>query len=360
MVDITTIGAGGGSIARVVDGGLTVGPESAGATPGPVCYGKGGQEPTVTDAHAALGHLPEALLGGAFALDRAAAWAAIEQRIAAPLRLDVTAAARGILDVANNSMLGAIRLVSIERGHDPRSFALMPFGGAGPLHGGDLARLIGCERVVVPPSPGVLSAIGLLASSLRAEFARTCLQLGGAYDEARLDETFSVLEGEARAWLASERVPPEMVHLTRQVSMRYEDQGSELTITWHGAIDEDGVAATALAFHRAHERLYGFQLADTPIEIVTLRIDAVGRLPALKLRELRRGTDVTPAIIGRQVMHLPTGATEAVVYDRRKLGAGAVIHGPAIIMQLDATTLVLDGQRAEVHPFGALVIGRSS
>src|SRR5205823_12067262 len=187
MIDIVTIGAGGGSIARVSDtGALIVGPQSAGAVPGPVCYGRGGSEPTVTDAHLALGHLPPYLLGGSFALDVEAARRAIAARIAEPLGLGLDAAARGILAIADNNMMGAVRVVSVERGRDPRDFVLVPFGGAGPLHGGALARLLGIRTLLVPPAPGVLSALGLLASDLKTEFSRTCIERGPDYDTGRI------------------------------------------------------------------------------------------------------------------------------------------------------------------------------
>ena len=195
MVDIVTIGAGGGSIARVSDtGALIVGPQSAGAEPGPVCYGRGGVEPTVTDAHLVLGHLPPYLLGGSFALDVEAARTAIRRRIAEPLGMTVEAAARGILAIVDNNMVGAIRVVSVERGHDPRDFSLLPFGGAGPLHGGSLARLLGMRTIVVPPAPGVLSALGLLVSNLKAEFTRTCLQKAGAFDAGAVARVFGELD----------------------------------------------------------------------------------------------------------------------------------------------------------------------
>ncbi len=358
MVDLTTIGAGGGSIARIAEtGGLVVGPQSAGADPGPVCYGRGGTEPTVTDAHLVLGHLPERLLGGSFRLDPALARAAIAARIAAPLGLDVEAAARGILDIANSTMLGAIRIVSVERGHDPRDLALVPFGGAGPLHGGALARLIGCPTVLVPPAPGVLSALGLLASSLRAEFSRSCVQRGGRFDLGRIATVFAELARDAEAWLAAEGVPQEARQVTWHASLRYEDQGSEITLPWAGAVaDAATLADTVAAFHAAHERLYSFRLEDVPVEMVTLRVDAVGLLPALRLREIPRGGSAEDAVIGRQRIAFAEGAAEAPVHDRARLGAGAVLRGPAIVTQLDSTTLVLPGQVAELHPCGALIL----
>ena len=352
MVDLTTIGAGGGSIARVSDsGGLVVGPESAGAAPGPVCYGRGGTQPTVTDAHLVLGHLPDRLLDGSFRLDRAKASAAIAERIGGPLGLGLEAAARGILDIANNTMQGAIRIVSVERGHDPKEFVLVPFGGAGPLHGGALARLIGCPTILVPPAPGVLSALGLLASSLRAEFSRSCVQRGGRFDTARIDTVFAELARDAASWLTAEGVPDSSRQITWHASLRYENQGSELTLPWTGGID-----ATVAAFHAAHERLYSFGLPDVPVEMMTLRVDAVGLLPALRLPELPAGGRARDALIGRQRIGFAEGPAEAAVYDRARLGADAVLHGPAIVTQMDSTTLILPGQTAEVHRSGALVV----
>jgi N-methylhydantoinase A len=358
MVDLTTVGAGGGSLARISEtGGLVVGPESAGAVPGPVAYGRGGTQPTVTDAHLVLGHLPERLLDGAFPLDRAAARQAIATRIAGPLGLSVEAAARGILDIINNTMLGAIRIVSVERGHDPRDFVLLPFGGAGPLHGGALARLIGCPIQLIPPAPGVLSALGLLASSLRAEFPLSCVQRGGHFDLDRIATVFAELTDDAQEWLAAEGVPEASRRLSWHVSLRYEDQGSELTLPWAGAaVDQATLDATLAAFHAEHERLYSFRLADVPVEMVTLRVDAVGLLPRVKLRGLAPSGPTDAAVVSRQRLALAGGAVEAQVFDRVRLGAGAVLHGPAIITQLDATTVLLPGQIAEVHPLGSLIV----
>lgn len=352
MVDLTTIGAGGGSIARVsASGGLVVGPESAGAAPGPVCYGRGGTQPTVTDAHLALGHLPDRLLDGSFGLDRAAARRAIEDKLCGPLGLDIDSAARGILDIANANMQGAIRVVSVERGHDPKDFVLIPFGGAGPLHGGALGRLIGCPTILVPPAPGVLSALGLLASSLRAEFSRSCVQRGGRFDAEQIDAVFHALARDAEEWLAAEGVPFASRRISWHASLRYENQGSELTLPWEGNVE-----ASVAAFHAAHERLYSFRLEGVPVEMVTLRVDAVGLLPQLHLPELPRGGSAEVAITGRQRIAFASGVADAAIYDRAKLNAGAVIQGPAIVTQLDSTTLILPGQTAEVHPSAALIV----
>jgi N-methylhydantoinase A len=357
MVDIMTIGAGGGSIARLSSaGGLVVGPESAGAQPGPVCYRRGGVEPTVTDAHVVLGHLPPYLLGGAFTLDVDAARAAIRSRIAAPLGLAVEAAARGILEVLDNNMVGAMRVVSVERGVDPAHLVFVPFGGAGPLHGSSLARLIGCNTVLVPPAPGVLSALGLLVSNLRAEFARTCVQRAGQYDMPQLAAVFEELTSEAVAWLESEDVQPESRVLLKQASLRYKDQGFELDVAWAGGVDDSALQGLINSFHDAHERVYGFALRDLPVEIVTLRVDAVGMLPTVTMHELPEGGTISDAIIGKQQIAFASGTLDVPVYDRDKLGAGARIAGPAVVTQLDSTTLLLHGQSAEVHKFGSLIV----
>jgi N-methylhydantoinase A len=358
MLDITTIGAGGGSIARVsTTGALTVGPESAGAVPGPACYGLGGSEPTVTDAHLVLGHLPPHLLGGSFRLNIAAARDAINSNIAMPLGIGLREAAQGILSIADHNMTGAIRVVSVERGYDPREMVLVPFGGAGPLHGGSLARLMGIETILVPPAPGVLSAMGLLVSNLRAEFTRTCLQRPGRESMDQLAEVFTGLVDDAQVWLHDEAVPPDASHITWYATMRYQNQGFELVVPWAGnTINEATVAASFERFHRLHERLYTFSQDDTPVEIVTLRVDAVGSFLSPHLRELPPGGRPDDAITGDISIFFAAGTQRAPIYERARLGAGDRISGPAVLTQLDATTLLLPGQTAEVHRFGSLIV----
>lgn len=357
MVDIMTIGAGGGSIARVSRaGGLVVGPESAGAQPGPVCYRRGGSEPTVTDAHVVLGHLPPYLLGGSFELDVAAARHAIRVCIAEPLGLSIDAAARGILEVLDNNMVGTMRIVSVERGLDPGDLVLVPFGGAGPLHGSSLTRLMGCKTMLIPPAPGALSALGLLVSNLRAEFARTCMQRAGRYDMTQLAAVFDELTQEAVAWLDAEDVPPQSRLLIKQASLRYKDQGFELDVPWNGGVDDRALASLLDSFHAEHERLYRFALRNMPIEIVTLRVDGVGMLPPVTLHELPSRGAASVAIIGKQRIAFKEGACEVPVYDRAKLGKDAHIEGPAVITQLDATSLILPGQFAETEKFGSIIV----
>ncbi|WP_206935100.1 hydantoinase/oxoprolinase family protein [Roseococcus thiosulfatophilus] len=350
MLDMVTIGAGGGSLARAGAGGLTVGPASAGAEPGPACYGRGGTEPTVTDAHLYLGHLPPRLLDGRMALDPALAETALA-RVAGPLGLSLEATARGILAIADNNMVGAIRVVSVERGHDPRGFALVPFGGAGPLHGAALADLLGMRTVLVPPAPGVLCAQGLVAADLRAEFSRSLARPLDAVTEEALETGFAALEAEAARWFAEEAVPPEAQSRSRAVLMRYAEQGFELPIPFAP------VAALGRDFAAAHQALYGFDLPGIAIEVVTLRVTATGRLHALPPLP-PSGGDVAAATLGTQPMRLAGRVAEAPVIARTGLGVGASVAGPAIIVQLDATTLVPEGWRAEVGASGALLLRR--
>ena len=358
MLDINTVGTGGGSIAEVSETGvLTVGPHSAGANPGPACYGKGGEKPTVTDAHLVLGHLPPYLLAGGMQLDASAARTAIAEHVAGPLGLSVEAAAQGILEIADNDMIGAIRVISVERGHDPRDFALVSFGGAGPLHGGSLARLLGAKTVIVPPSPGVLSAMGLLVSQLRSDYARTCYQAPPDFDQPLMNSAFAELEAEAAAWFGREGVPEAARHITRKASLRYKHQGFELDIDWpDGPVSAETVAAAIDGFHDLHEQLYTFAQRDTPVEIVTLHVAAVGTLLQPSLSELPSGGTLEDAKIDRHPVHLDGGARPVPVYDRAKLSPDLVIAGPALVVQLDSTTLIAPDQTAKVDRYGNLLI----
>jgi N-methylhydantoinase A len=348
MVDMATIGAGGGSIARLSNGALIVGPASAGAVPGPACYGTGGEEPTVTDAHLVLGHLPTALLGGRMALQPALAERAIRSCVAEPLGLSLHEAARGILAIADSNMVGAIRVVSVERGHDPRDFTLVAFGGAGPLHGCSLAELLGISRVLVPPAPGVLCAEGLLAAGLKSEFSRT-MPRPDQWDAAT--DVFASLEAEAHAWFDEEQVAGGDRKITRVGLLRYAGQGAELAIEWPGAGD-----AARRAFAEAHRVLNGFTL-DTAVELVTLRVEASAGAPPSVPASVPAGTGASA--VGQQVVQAASGALKAPVFDRATLGAGDHVGGPAIVTQLDATTLVAPGWHATVLGTGALVLRKA-
>ncbi len=356
MIDIHTIGAGGGSIARVSpEGALLVGPASAGAMPGPVAYGRGGVEPTLTDANLVLGRLPPSLLDGAITLDVDAAARAIETRIAKPLGMDLHAAARGIIAVADNAMAGAIRVVSVQRGHDPVDFALLPFGGAGPLQAGAIARLLGMRRILVPASPGVLSAEGLLAAPLRNEFSRTVMMRAPIADPAPLAAAFGVLDAEAAAWLEAEAVPAAAREIRWRAGMRYMHQGFELYVDWPGrAADDAGLNEAINRFHAEHERLYTFAQRDTPVEIVTLEVAALGTLPGPAPESAPMAGPGAP--YAHLPVHLETGLARVPAWRRDALGAGATVLGPAIIVQMDATTYLHPGDSAVMDDFGNLVV----
>jgi N-methylhydantoinase A len=353
MVDMVTIGAGGGSIARVADGALTVGPASAGADPGPACYGRGGTEATVTDAHVVLGHLPGDLLGGRMTLDVEKARAAISAQVATPLGLAVEEAARGVLAIVDSNMVGALRVVSVERGHDPRQFTLVPFGGAGPLHGCALAELIGISRVMIPTAPGVLCADGLLAADLKAEFSRT-LPTAGPVDLQQAGAIFAELAQRADAWLAAEDVAPADRAQARVALMRYRGQGSEIAVDWR---DPRTSAAIEEAFAAAHESLYGFRL-DAPIELVTLRVEAAGRIETPRAEPLPASSGNAIAPIAHRRVAFAAGRVDVPVFARASFGAGDTLAGPALVTQLDTTTLVAPGWTLTAHTSGALLLTR--
>jgi N-methylhydantoinase A len=360
IIDIHTIGAGGGSIASVAEhGAIRVGPESAGADPGPAAYGKGGTRPTVTDANLALDRIPPHLLDGEVVLDPAAAEAAIEAHIARPLGVDLLAAAHGICDLVDNNMTGALKVMSVERGLDPRAFTLAAFGGAGPMHGARLKRLLGTPRLLVPRYPGILCAIGLLATDLRYDFAVTRLQRAGAFDLAAIEATFAELTGAARARLAADGITPEQRRFARAADLRYEKQGVELTVPICEAAMTEATAARLVAdFHALHDRLYTFSDPTAPVEILNLRVEAIGLTDRITLPEIARAAPGTqPEPDHERLASLYTGPRSPTpVYRREALLADHVINGPAIIDQLDSTTVILPGQSALTDRFGNLIV----
>jgi N-methylhydantoinase A len=360
IIDIHTIGAGGGSIASVAGhGAIRVGPESAGADPGPAAYGKGGTRPTVTDANLALDRIPPHLLDGEVVLDPAAAEAAIEAHIARPLGVDLLAAAHGICDLVDNNMTGALKVMSVERGLDPRAFTLAAFGGAGPMHGARLMRLLGTPRLLVPRYPGILCAIGLLATDLRYDFAVTRLQRAGAFDLAAIEATFAELTGAARVRLAADGITPEQRRFARAADLRYEKQGVELTVPICDAAMTEATAARLVAdFHALHDRLYTFSNPTAPVEILNLRVEAIGLTDRITLPEIARAAPGTqPEPDHERLASLHTGPRSPTpVYRREALLADHVINGPAIIDQLDSTTVILPGLSALTDRFGNLIV----
>ena len=366
ILDIHTIGAGGGSIASVSAAGrLTVGPRSAGAEPGPVCYGRGGMEPTATDAHLVLGRIPAALLGGELPLDVGAARAAVLERVGRPLGLGAEAAAAGIVEIVDNSMARAIRTVSVGRGHDPRRFALIPFGGAGPLHGCRLAELLGIPTVVVPPRPGVLSTWGLLDTDIRATFVRTvgiASRRAASAEPGALEAAWAELTAQAEAWLGAEQVPGDRRRYERSADLRYEHQSFELTCALgHGALTRERLAELVQTFHAEHRRLYTYDLPHAAVELVNLRVTAVGLLPKREAGRTDAGDDgASGAMDGERSVYFREGGARSVpVYARGRLAPGMRFAGPAIVDQDDTTCLVAPGFRARVDAVHNIILERS-
>jgi N-methylhydantoinase A len=357
MLDIHTVGAGGGSIAFIDSGGLLkVGPRSAGADPGPVCYGRGATEPTVTDAHVVLGTLnPTVLLGGRMPVRHDLAVSAITT-LAERLHLDLMQTAQGIISVVTANMARAIRVISVQRGYDPRDYTLVAFGGAGPLHAARLARELEIRRILVPLSPGILCAMGLLLTDLRTDFALTRLTPLNENAWPVLQEAFTTLAARADTWFQAEHIAADARRIVRTIDMRYAGQNYELPIP---IPDHADIQTLAAAFAAAHQRLYGFAPDDEPVQLVTFRVEASAIVPkATFAAHPDAGPDSTGAITGHREIWLPesSGLTDTPLYDRTCLRAGNIIAGPAIIEQMDATTIVLPGMTARVEPYLNLIL----
>jgi N-methylhydantoinase A len=363
MIDIHTIGAGGGSIAWVDTGGvLRVGPESAGADPGPACYDKGGKEPTVTDANLVLGRLnADYFLGGQMRIDREAAYRAISERLAKPLGMDVLEVAEGIIKVVNASMVKGIRRVSVEKGYDPRDFGLICFGGNGPLHAIELAQELDIPQLVIPFAPGVNCAYGLLMADFRYDYARTYLRKLSQVNLNEINAIFRDLEGPARKRMKEEGIPDENIVVNRSLDVRYIGQGYELEVPLEmGVVTKKALAAVEGAFHTSHKKNYGFNSEGESTEIVNLRIACFGLLPKPHLRKGRSG-DSNPkkALKGERDVFLNGRFQRTKSYDRDRLEVGAFISGPAVIEQKDSTTLLFPGDVGRVDAYRNIIIGTS-
>lgn len=360
-LDVKTVGAGGGSIAFVPEltKALRVGPESAGAVPGPVAYGKGGTEPTVTDANVVLGYLPESLLGGTFKLDREGSKKAV-QKVADALGIGLMEAASGIIDIVNENMFGALRLVSVQQGYDPRDFALMPFGGAGPLHGNALGKLMGSWPVLVPPSPGILCAYGDATTRVRVEaqrsFNKTVDQTNDAEIAAVMDEVIS----QCIAELEAEGVPLADQTHAFEIDVRYSGQAFEVPLPADLAAFKagNGIKALSAAFDAEHLRLFTFNLEHSPHEFVNIRATALGKAANVTAQEIARG-DGKPdkaSIIRESEVWMDGKVQPATIYQREKLKAGDKIKGPAVVCEMDSTTLIQSGCVAEIDAYGNIII----
>jgi N-methylhydantoinase A len=351
-VNVHTVGAGGGSVAHVPEltKALRVGPQSAGAEPGPAAYGKGGTDPTVTDANVVLGHLPPRLLGGEMALDVEAARAAV-QTVADAMGLDsVEQAAEGIIAIVNENMAGALRLVSVQRGHDPRDFALVAYGGAGPLHANALAELMGSFPVIVPPAPGLLCAIGDLVADFRDEFAQTYIRLVSEAGGEEVADILETLGGQAKAWLVGEGIAEDAQRIAYTADMRYHRQGYEIPVALEPSeVRSGGLGDLEERFNALHEQLYGFRMPGTASEIVNLRAVGYCAVPKPELPTGDLGSpDASAAVVEEHEVVFDGERLSTKVYDRSKLQPGALLSGPAIVTEFDSTTVVLPGYRAEV------------
>lgn len=349
-LEVVSIGAGGGSIAHVpITGALRVGPQSAGSEPGPACYGIGGTEPTVTDANVVLRYLPPSLVGGEMQLNVENAKAAVKS-IADKLGIDIYKAAKGIHDIVNENMYGAIRVVSVEKGYDPREFSLLALGGAGPLHANALGQLAGSFPVIIPPTPGVLSALGFLQSSIRNEFSKTYIKTLSETTKEQIIDELTVLSNDCKQWLQDEGVSDNQCTIRCEVDVRYFRQGHEIPIEIELIdLESEGLSILHRIFDDIHEKTYGFKM-DTEVEIVNIRSIAIGNVNSPKIPVVEGGTpDASMAIIDAEhEAYFDGQLMKTPIYDRTLLKPKNEIQGPAIITQKDSTTLIIPGYTAVV------------
>jgi N-methylhydantoinase A len=362
-VDVNTVGAGGGSIARVqLNGSLQVGPESAGADPGPACYGQGGEDPTVTDANVVLGRIPPSVqLGGRMELDREAAHDAVAT-IAEERGTTVEEAAQAILDIVNENMHSALRVVSVERGYDPREFGLVAFGGAGPMHANALADVMGAYPLIIPPGPGVMSAFGFLTSDIQNEFAETYLETEEDVDGEDVYDALSALRAEASEWLLSEGVGEDNHAFDYFADCRYFRQDIQMSIpvTVEHLRGETGLAEIKDDFEARHNRQFGFSL-DAPLEIANLRVVGKGTLQGVTIEEHEEvDADPREAELGVNDVFFDDEFYETTIYDRSKLRPGNELAGPAIVTDDDSTVVVQPDHVATIDRYGNIEINRGA
>jgi N-methylhydantoinase A len=365
VIDLVEVGAGGGSEAWIDAGGaLRVGPRSAGAVPGPACYGQGGTMPTITDANLLLGRLnPTFFLGGEIALDPEASRSALLTRCAQPLGLNLFQAASGIIEIANAHMMGAMRLVSVQRGYDPRQFVLVAFGGAGPLHANALAQALNIPTVLIPPSPGIASALGMLMTDIQHAFVATRRQVLSNLQPQALAALFHEFETEGETMLTREGIAPQQRRLLRSIDLRYQGQSHELSVSVPaGSLTPQHLHDLQEQFHAVHARTYGYDARDDAVELVNIRLTAVGISPKPRFPTLLQGSaEVTQAVKAQRPVWFSeiAGFTDCLVVDRSRLLWGNVIPGPAVVEELDATTLIHPGYQAAVDQHGNLALRRS-
>jgi N-methylhydantoinase A len=360
MMDINTVSAGGGTIARVNRvGEVAVGPDSAGAIPGPACYGRGGEMPTVTDCNLVLGYLSaDNFLGGRMQLDVSQARSAIEDKVARPLSMSVEDAAEGIVRIINVKMGQAIKAISTMRGHDLREFKLLAFGGAGPLHASQIARDLGLAGVIVPPHPGVYSAIGLLMADVKHDYVQSCMSPVTDLSVDVIEATFEHLERQAIAELQHDGFSESQTKLERAIDMRYAGEGHELTVTCPGlALRADGIMGVRRNFDALHKAMFGHMAPDEPVEVVSYRVRGTGIVSAPSIPKFApTGTALTDALRTHREVHFDGRSVTCPVYQREHLDVGVMLAGPAILDQFDCTTVVCPDQIATVDGWKNVII----
>jgi N-methylhydantoinase A len=361
VIDLAEVSAGGGSIAWVDRAGsLRVGPKSAGANPGPACYARGGTEPTVTDCNLLLGYLDQgSLLGGDLPIDHHAAMEAVRTRLAQPLGVDVRTAAAAVIDVVNHAMGEVLKIVSVQRGYDPRDFVLAAFGGAGPLHAAALANELGIGEVICPPIPGAFSALGLVSTDLKRDYVQTLFTVADSADPAVLEAAFLALESKGAGMLDRAGVAPERRRFERSVDARYRRQSYELLVPVPDRpIDRAALAKIADTFHDRHLQTYGHDNRSEPVQIVSVRLSAIGTIPPLVVRDApaRPGTEALKS--RRELWFRETGAMQAEIYDRKRMPEGLQVVGPVVIESLESTILVPPGWRAAMDEDGFVLLTR--
>lgn len=363
MLDIHVIGAGGGSIAMIDDAGsMKVGPRSAGAVPGPVAYGRGGTEPTITDANLCLGRLDaDTLLGGRMKIDLEAARGVIRDAIATPLGLTLEAAAHGIIQIANANMSRAIRSVSVEKGYDMGEFALCAFGGAGPLHAAEVAVECGLPRILIPREPGTVCARGMLLTDLSSDYVRSYFADSTVESWQQVLTLFDAMAKDGAAWLDKEHVPDDARRFKRVLDARYRGQNFEVKVDCDG-LGADGLAELEERFHAAHTKEYGYDIRHRAIQFVSARLQAIGEVPKAPQAEVAGGDSLDGARAGSRPVYFDArhGWVETPIFRRGDLPAGAAFPGPAIINEMSATSLILPGQTVQVDRWGNLIVSTNS
>ncbi|MDM8101237.1 MULTISPECIES: hydantoinase/oxoprolinase family protein [Oceanobacillus] len=361
MIDIHAVGAGGGSIAWIDSGGvLKVGPHSAGAEPGPVSYGLGGEEPTVTDANILLRRLnPKEILGGKMKVDSAGAHQAVDNKLAKPLNMENNEVAQGIIKVINSNIMRAVRVVSVERGHNPRDFTLVAYGGAGPLHAVDVARELGMKTVLIPESPGILCALGLLVADLKMDYVQTKIMMADSTNLNDIQIELKKLDSKAGKWFEKENIEESHRIVNRSLNMRYKGQNYELSVQLTGELENEAQLNQIIdRFHKTHEKRYGYANYKEEVQIVNFRTVVSAEKKKVSLKKYKTDSESGKGIVDKRNVYFEEcdGYVETNIYDRNLIGVGEEIQGPCIIEQLDSTIVVPPNVTAKMDEYRNIIL----